>query len=143
LSKAIDAHCVHAIEFSNHPFDAVGPTLIARLRNAVGAHRTLGYAPTVAAVSSASAAELDLTLTGGGYEFNTQVYGSAGPLFGLQLVEIPSIVDPLLIDGPALGTLALGPTRVDVDSSTGFTRNTSSLRFEASVLMVIRNPGGI
>ena len=138
LSVAIDNHVIQAIEFSDHPFDAEGEGPIARIRNALAAHRALGYNPTVAAVSPGTAAELDLTLTGGGYEFNTQSYGSAGPLFGLELVEVATVVDPLLIDPTAIGVLALGPTKVDVDQSSGFSENLSSVRVEASVLFVQR-----
>jgi hypothetical protein len=143
LSKAIDAHVVDAITFSDHPFDAEGSGPLTRIRNAVAAHRQFGYNPTIAAVSPATAAELDLTLTGGGYEFNVQRYGSSSPLFSLGVVEIPGLVDPFLIDPLAIGTLALGTTKVDVDQSSGFTVNTSTLRAEASVLFVLRNPQAI
>jgi hypothetical protein len=143
LSKAIDAHVVDAVVLSDHPFDAEGTGPLTRIRNAVAAHRQLGYNPTIAAVSPVTAAELDLTLTGGGYEFNVQRYGSSSPLFSLEVVEIPGLVDPLLIDPRAIGTLALGTTKVDVDQSSGFTVNTSTLRAEASVLFVLRNPQAI
>lgn len=67
------------------------------------------------------AAELDLQLTGGGYLFPIQSIGGSSPVFGQTVVE----VDPLLIDVSALGSLMLGPTKVDVDTSVGFTTNTS------------------
>jgi hypothetical protein len=139
LSKAIDAHAVHAIEFSPHPFNAEGSTLIQRIRNAIGAHRALGFDPRILAVSGHTAAELDLQLESGGYVFPVQGLGGSSPLFGETVVEIANLVDPLLIDGAALGTLALGPTKIDIDGSTGFSTNTSSIRLEASVLLVIRN----
>ena len=146
LSRAIDAHVLATIEdadvLSGEPAGD-GASLEAQIRYAIGAHRSAGYNPTVAALDPTDAAELDLTSFEAGYTFNVQRYGSSSPLFSLDLVEVAAVTDPLLIDVGAVGTLALGPTKVDVDTSQGFTKNTSSLRVEASVLFVLRNESAI
>ncbi len=48
----------------------------------------------------------------------------------------------MLIDPQKLGTLFLGQLRVDSDPYTGFARNTTTLRFEASLLFHVRDPRG-
>jgi hypothetical protein len=133
-----------AIETSDHPVDAQGEGAIARLRNAVASHRTLGYNPNLAVVSPETAADLDLTAFDSGYQFPLQRYGSSSPLFSLTVVENPNVDDDaILLDTGAVGTLCLGNAKVDVDQSAGFTKNLSTLRVELSVLFVLRSPQAI
>lgn len=143
LNTAIDQHVIGAIEESDHPFDAVGETLIERVRFGIAAQRGSGYAPSVLAVDGNTAADLDLAVQGTGYVFPVQTANSSSPLFGQQVVEVSGIVDPLLIDPAALGVLVLGGTVVDIDATTGFSKNTSTIRAEARALFVVRNSAAV
>ena len=134
---------VAALEASDHPTGATGTGPIEQLRHAIADHRQLGYNPTVAAVSPSTAATLDLTAFDSGYAFSTAAYGSSSPLWSMQVAEVPRVTDPLLVDPLALGTLCLGPTKIDVDESAGFSENVSVMRCEASVLLIVHRRGGV
>ena len=143
LGTAIDNYVVPALEASDHLVGATGTGPIEQLRHAIADHREAGYNPSLAAVSPSTAAELDLTAFDSGYQFNTAAYGSSSPLGSMQVAEVPRVTDPLLVDTLAVGTLCLGPTKVDVDESAGFSENVSVMRCEASVLLIVRQAEAI
>ena len=122
-----------------------GSTAVEQIRRAIGDHRAAGYNPTVLAVDPTTAADLDLFATGAdnAFAFPLGSYGASSPLFDLAVAENAGVTDPTLIDPLAVGTLCLGPTAIEVDRSHGLTKNTSIVRLEASVLMVVRNPEAI
>jgi HK97 family phage major capsid protein len=140
LARAIDAHVLGAIGAAGVPNGATGSDLIERARNAVSEVRAAGYAPTLLAVSPEDGASLDLSTRGadGALVFPTGVVGSSSPLWSLNVVEVPNLGDPLVIDTQALGQLYAGQVAVDVDGSRGFSENTSDLRVEGNVLFNLR-----
>ena len=142
VDAAVDAHVMTAIDGADTMTGSTGTTLVQKIRNAIGAHRAAGYNPTIAVVDPTDAAALDLYATGtdGAHAFPLGAYGASSPLFGLTVVEHAGTTDPTLIDPVGLGTLALGGATVDVDrGGENFTKNTSTLRVECSLLMVVRN----
>ena len=114
----------------------------------MGALRDVGANPTILALSTADAVSLDLAVTPspstGPYLFPTRDSGSASPLFGLTIVESPSMVihDPLLIDPVMCGLLYLGRTRFDANPFSEFSKNLTTLRVETTALFHVRNAQG-
>jgi hypothetical protein len=145
LDRAIDSHVLASIEGVEFLANQEGSTQVEQIRRAIGDHRAAGYNPTVLAADPTTAADLDLFATGAdnAFSFPLGSYGASSPLFGLTVAENAGVTDMTLIDPLAVGTLCLGPTAIEVDRSQGFTKNTSIVRLEASVLMVVRNPEGI
>ena len=101
-------------------------------------------ADLLAAVDANTAVELDTFATGAddAYAFLTSATGSASPLWGLQVVELPMATDPLLIDPQLLGVLYKATGRLDVDPYSGFSENTSRVRAEVEVLFHVRDANG-
>lgn len=148
VSKALDQHVIDQIIASSPPFGATGTGLLEEVRHAVGAMRDVGADPKLLCLSTADAVSLDLAVTPspstGPYLFPTRDSGSASPLFGLTIIESPSMAvhDPLLIDPQLLGLLYVGETRFEADPFTGFKQNLTTLRVETSGLYHVRNAQG-
>lgn len=144
LDLAIDTHVLDQIQAASPPSGASGTGLITQVRNAVAASRTLGANPSVLAVSPDAAADLDLTTTGtdDAYLFATRGTGSASPLWGLQIVESPSVTDPILLDPGLVGALWAGAGTITIDPYTGLKTNTVRLRLEIEALFHVRAIAG-
>ncbi len=140
--RSIEAEILAAITAAEPANGKVGTDLISRVRNAVAAMRAIGANPTILAVSPTVAAELDLTKTELGYVAGFRNAGSASPLFGLEIVEVPNIAAPTLIDPRILGVLYMGIATLLVDPYTGKRTNTVELRIELEALMHIRDASG-
>jgi hypothetical protein len=148
VSKGLDEHVIDQIIAASPPSGATGTGLLEEVRHAVGAMRDVGANPTILALSTADAVSLDLAVTPspstGPYLFPTRDSGSASPLFGLQIVESPSMAvhDPLLIDPAMLGMLYVGETHFDANPFTEFAKNLTTLRVETTALYHVRNAQG-
>lgn len=145
LDKSLDAHCVAKILAANPPNGSTGSDLISQVRNAVSVARDLyGSDPAVLALSPTAASALDLTQVGADnlYLFLTRDVGSASPLWSLRIVEVPGLVNPIVIDPVMLGVVFAGIGSIWVDPYTGMHANTSRLRVEVESLFWVRNADG-
>ncbi|MBE3590438.1 MAG: phage major capsid protein [Firmicutes bacterium] len=140
VEQALDQHVLAQIQAANPASSYTGSDLIERVRHAIATMRADGVNPDVLVLSPADAAALDLTKTSDGlYIYQTREVGAASPLFGLRIVEHPSVTAPMLLDTRQLGVLYLGTLRVAADAYTGFSRNVTNLRLEMNALMHVRN----
>jgi hypothetical protein len=110
----------------------------------VSAARANGANPSLLVVDADTAVALDTFTTGAddAYAFLTSATGSASPLWGLQVVELPVATDPLLIDPQLLGVFYGATGRLDVDPYSGFDTNVSRVRAEVEVLFHVRDASG-
>ena len=115
LRVALDAHVSAAITAAEPTKGETGADLIAKIRTAVQEARAKGAKPSVLAVAPAVATELDLVKTELGYIFVIRDVGGSSPVFGLNVVEVPGLAHPLLIDPTTAGVLYLGMARLFVD----------------------------
>lgn len=144
LDLAIDTHVLDQVQAAVPPSGSSGTGLIEQIRNAVAASRALGAWPSVVALNPDDAAALDLhTASGSGeFTFATRDAGSASPLWSLQIVESPSVTDPMLIDPGLLGALYAGTGTITIDPYTGLKTNTVRLRLEIEALFHVRAIAG-
>jgi hypothetical protein len=140
IDKALDAHVLGRILAADPPRGLTGDGLVEQTRHAVTAMRAAGHSPSVLVVNPEDAADLDLAVDGGGsYVFDVAAAGSASPLWGVRVREVPGLTAPLLLDPIALGSLYLGRLAVEADPFSGFSRNVTALRFEVNALMHVRD----
>jgi hypothetical protein len=144
LDQAVDAHVLAQIDAADVPEGLVGTTLIEQVRAGVSAARANGANPSLLVVDADTAVALDTFTTGAddAYAFLTSATGSASPLWGLQVVELPVATDPLLIDPQLLGVFYAATGRLDVDPYSGFDTNVSRVRAEVEVLFHVRDASG-
>jgi len=144
LDLAIDTHVLDQVQAASPPSGSSGTGLIEQVRNALAASRALGANPSVVALNPDDAAGLDLhTASGSGeFTFATRDAGSASPLWSLQIVESPSVTDPMLIDPGLLGALYAGASTITIDPYTGLKTNTVRLRLEIQALFHVRAIAG-
>jgi hypothetical protein len=142
IDKAIDAHAIAQIVAATPAHGKTGTSLIEKTRNAVAAMRALGASPSVLALNATDAAALDVQKTEAAYIFATRSTGSASPLWNLQIVEVPTLTAPLLIDPPLLGVLYVANAKVLIDPFTGMSKNEVRLRTEVDGLLHIRDAAG-
>ena len=144
LDLAIDTHVLDQIEAATPPSGSSGTGLVAQIRNAVAASRALGAWPSAVALNPDDAAALDLhTASGSGeFTFATRDAGSASPLWSLQIIESPSVSDPMVIDPALLGALYAGTSTITIDPYTGLKTNTVRLRLEIQALFHVRASAG-
>lgn len=142
--RAIDAHAIAQILAAAPLIGSEGPDLIAQTRNAVAALHDVGSTPSVLAVNPAVAASLDLTQVGADdlYLFLTRDVGSASPMWGLRIAEVPGLQVPIVIDPAKLGVLYLATGTVLVDPFTGMSTNEVRVRAEIEALMHVRDANG-
>lgn len=144
LDQAVDAHVLAQIDAADVPEGLVGATLIEQVRAGVSEARANGANPTLLVVDAEMAVALDTFTTGAddAYAFLTSATGSASPLWGLQVVELPVATDPLLIDPQLLGVFYAATGRLDVDPYSGFETNVCRVRAEVEVLFHVRDASG-
>lgn len=142
--RAIDAHAVGKILAAAPLIGSEGADLIARVRNAVATMHDVGSNPSVLALSPAEAATLDLTQVGADdlYLFLTREAGSASPVWGLRIAEVPGLEAPIVIDPLKLGVFYVATGRVLVDPYTGLSTNEVRVRAEIEGLMHVRDANG-
>jgi hypothetical protein len=145
VDQALDAHVLAQIAAASPPAGGGAGSLIERIRYGISAMREVGARPSVVAVNPDDGAALDLhtSPSGDDFVFPSRATGTASPVFGLRVVETPTITgNPLLLDPQMLGRLFVGTVRVDADPYSGFTTNTTTLRCEVRSLMHVRNIDG-
>ena len=144
VSLALDAHIVSQIQPAAPPAGQSGANLVDQVRNAVAECRALGANPTVLALNPDDAASLDLTTTGvdGMYTFATRSTGSSSPLWGLIVVESPTVADPLVIDPALLGVLYTGIGTLLTDPYSSMEKNLVRVRLEGEALFHVRDIAG-
>jgi hypothetical protein len=143
IDLAVDQHAIEKILDSVPPSGSTGSDLIAQVRNARAEMVDAGANPTALAVNPTTASSLDLTQHGDGeYLFVTREAGSASPLWGARIVEVPGLADPILIDPPMLGVFYDAMGTVLIDPYTGASTNVVRIRSEIEALMHVRNPNG-
>jgi hypothetical protein len=147
LNLALDAHTLAQITAAAPPSGKEGTTLIEQVRNGVKAMRALGGQPRVLALSPDEAAELDTIKTGTGgleqYVFGAKATGSAAPLWGLAIVEVPGLEVPTLLDPALAAQMYLGLAKMLIDPYSGLDTNTVRLRLEVESLLHIRDVAGV
>jgi hypothetical protein len=78
------------------------------------------------------------------FTFLTRDVGTASPLFGLRIVEIPSeSVKPTLIDPLVLGILYAARATMLVNPFTGMKKNLVDVRLEVDALFHVRDVAGV
>jgi hypothetical protein len=146
VSLAVDRHCLAAVAAAKPAHGKSGATLIEQTRNAVSAMRAEGALPTILALKPTDAAALDVQKTGTAgleqYIFGSKDTGSASPLFGLTILELPHIEAPLLVDPLIAGVFYSAPGHLLVDPYSEMSKNEVRLRWEADGLLHIRDAAG-
>ena len=147
LAKTLDEYIVATILAATPPPPNVGTgtDLIKRLRTGKAEMANAGAYPTLAALSPDDAAALDLDQrpADGPFTFPLGVSGGSSPLFGMETVEATAVDEPLLIDPALLGTLYMGGSRLEVDSSgSEWKANASSVRVEFEALFDLHQSSG-
>jgi hypothetical protein len=145
LELALDVHTIEQIMAASPPFGTTGADLIAQVRNAIAEMRAVGASPSILAISPEDAAGLDLTQTSGpeaAYVFTTRQSGGASPLWSLQVVEVPNLMEPVLLDPEMLGLLYTASGRLLVDPFSAMDTNEVRLRLEFDGLTHVRNISG-
>ncbi len=146
LSRSLDAHVLAQITAASPPTGSTGATLIEQARNGVSAMRALGGVPRVLALSPEAAAALDVQKTGAEgleqYVFGAKATGSAAPLWGNAVVEVPGLEHPTLLDPQMLAMLFVGAATLLVDPYSGADTNTVRLRLEVEALLHVRDIAG-
>jgi len=145
VAQAIDQHVLREILAENPPTSYMGANLIERVRHAIAAMRAVGAQPGVLVLNPTDAAELDLFRQPGtnDYLFPTRAAGVASPLWNLRVVERTSPTQdepPVLLDTRRIGVWYRGALQVAADPFTGFRQNLTTLRFEVTGVMHVRNP---
>jgi hypothetical protein len=144
ISLDLDLHCLEQIKEAKPAFGESGADAIAKARNAVADVKALGGNPTVYACTPAEAATLDLTKTeAAGYVYGSRDSGSASPLWGMNVVEVPSIDKPHVIDPRLSGVFYAGVGRVIVDPYSGLGKNEVRIECVIEALFHVRDVGGI
>ena len=145
LRVALDSYVTQTITVATTEHGLTGSTLIEQARHGVRAARANGALPRLLAVSPEDAAELDLSQTGAdhAFVFALRDTGSADPLWGLSIREVPSLVDPHLIDPPLAASLYLGRATFSLDPYSGFRRDTVDARLEFETLAHVRDSAGL
>lgn len=144
VSLALDQHVVSQIEMAAPPSGQTGTNLVDQVRNAVAESRAIGANPAVLALNPTDAASLDLTTTGadGMYAFATRDTGNSSPLWGLTVVESPTVTDPLVIDPVVLGVLYTGIGTILTDPFSSMQKNLVRVRLEGEALFHVRDIAG-
>jgi hypothetical protein len=145
LDVAMDAHVLAQIAAATPAKGETGTGWIVKIRNGVSAARAQGVNPAILVVSPKVAAELDTwTDTVGEFTFLTRDVGTASPLFGMQIVELPSEeVKPTLIDPQVLGILYVSHATMLVNPYSGMSKNEVSVRLEWDALFHVRDVSGV
>jgi hypothetical protein len=147
VELGVDAHCIAQIEAAAPPTGETGTTLIEKTRNAVAAMRALGASPSILALAPEDAAALDVLKTGvegmESYIFASRATGSASPLWGLEVVEVPNLEAPTLIDPLLAGVLYTATGTVLVDPYSAMDSNQVRVRVEIDGLLHIRDISGV
>ncbi len=147
VELGVDAHCLVQIAAASPPVGETGATLIEKVRNAIAAMRALGANPTVLALDPTTAAALDVMKTGEegmeSYLFASRATGSSSPLFGCNVVEVPNLSKPLLIDPGLTGILYTAVGSVLVDPYSGMDSNEVRVRCEIDGLLHCRDISGV
>jgi hypothetical protein len=144
VEQSIDEHTYEAI-VEDAPAGTSGTDIVAKVRNAVGAMRAQGAEPDLLVLAPDDAADLDLFEDGSGqYVFAVRSAGSSSPLWNLRVIEAAAAdgADPVLVDSSRIGTLYLGRLEVAADPFSEFSKNLTSLRYETSALMHVRDSSG-
>jgi hypothetical protein len=141
LDKGLDAHVLAAITAAEVPHGKTGADLIARVRNAKAIMLASGANPTLVALTPTQAAELDLVKTELGYLFGLRP-GGATELWGLRVIESPTVTNPTLIDPLVLGRLYLEAGTILLDPFHHADTNESRIRVEFDALYHCRYPVG-
>ena len=146
VSLALDVHCLAQVKMAKPPHEEEGATMVEKARLGVAAMRAVGAVPTVLALAPAEAAALDTQKSGtAGLEqnlFSSRDTGTSSPLWGMEVVEVPNIDKPTLIDPVTTGYLYTGMAQFQVDPFTGLGENLVRVRLEMEVLLHIRNALG-
>jgi hypothetical protein len=141
LDKGLDTHVLAAITAAKVPSGKTGADLIARVRNAKATMLTSGANPALVVLTPTQAAELDLVKTELGYLFGLRP-GGATELWGLKVIESPTVTVPTLIDPLTLGRLYLEMGTLLLDPFSHADTNESRVRAEFNALYHCRYPVG-
>jgi hypothetical protein len=144
IDLALDAHVLAQIAAATPAEGKTGATLIEQSRHGVAAMRGVGGNPTILALSPTDAADLDTQTSGAdaAYIFATRDSGSASPLWGNTIIEVPDITAPMLIDPQLLGAVYGGRGTLLVDPYTGMDTNEVRVRVEIEALFHVRDIAG-
>lgn len=144
IDIALDAHVLAQIAAAAPAEGKTGSTLIEQSRHGVAAMRALGGNPTILALSPTDAANLDVQTSGANaaYIFATRDSGSASPIWGNTIIEVPNITAPTLIDPQLLGAVYGGAGTLLVDPYTGMDTNEVRVRVEIDALFHVRDIAG-
>jgi hypothetical protein len=139
VGQSIDAATYAAIVASAASGGA-GADLLTKIRTGIGDLRDEGYEPDLLVVSGTDSAALDL-FDNDGFIFPLRDSGQSSPLFGLKIVESKAAAGdaPLLVDTRRIGQLWLGSISFAADTFSSFDKNLTTLRFETSAKMVVRD----
>jgi hypothetical protein len=146
ISLALDQHVLAQILAASPPSGSSGATLIEKARNGVKEARKVGANPRVLALNPDDSADLDVQKTGTEglqqYIFASRDSGSASPLWGNAIVEVPGLESPMLLDPAILGAFYAGQATVLADPYTQIDVNGVRLRVEMEALGHIRDRQG-
>jgi hypothetical protein len=135
LQHAIDQHVTDSINAAS-PDSSAGTSsdLLEELRYAKAELADKGVAANLAILTPESGVTVDLV---------KEIDMPRGFPFGIRFAESSSADTDYLVEPARAGVLYLGSVKFDRDPYTGFSRNTTNLRAEASLLMVIRDSDAI
>ncbi|HEY4897083.1 MAG TPA: hypothetical protein VII01_13435 [Solirubrobacteraceae bacterium] len=144
LIKARAAHCVAQILAAAPPAGIKGADLLSQIRYGVKESKALGASPSAIALSPDDAESLDLATTGTDKVliFPTRAVGTASPVWGLTVLEVPDLAAPIIMDAPILAKLFNGSAVLRVDMATGLSTNVCRILLEFESLLNVRSPLG-